>query len=160
MHSEAYYFVKACRPESPGAVLEIGSRNINGEVRQLFGAATKYVGLDIVDGPGVDVVADASTFDPGRRFNTVVCCEVLEHAPVWREIIANIGRLLLPGGSMILTCAGPGRKPHGAEGGGVGDEYYENISVEMLQAETLKWGVGIVRQAGEDTQAFIVKDMA
>ncbi len=159
MHSEAFYFVKACVPERPGAVLEIGSRNINGGVRRLFRNATEYVGLDICDGDEVDVVENAATYDPERLFDTVVSCEVLEHTPEWREIVANAGKLLRPGGTFILTCAGPGRRPHGAEGGAVGDEHYENISVEMLEAETSKWGVGTVRQVGGDTQAFVVKNM-
>lgn len=157
MHPEAFAFVQKNIPARPGFVLEIGSRNINGSVRQLFAAAVSYVGLDLVDGDGVDVVADASTWQTSRTFNTIVCCEVLEHTDVWREIIAKCGELLDAGGSLILTCAGPGRKPHGAHGGPVGSEFYENISVEMLEAETSKWGDGVICQAGDDTQALIVK---
>jgi SAM-dependent methyltransferase len=156
MHAEAYYFVKSRVPERRVSVLEIGSRNVNGEVRHLFDSS-RYVGLDIEPGPGVDVVADASVYETDDRFDVIVCCEVLEHTPVWAQIVARCGDLLRPAGHLILTCAGPGRAPHGAGGGGVGDEHYANISVEELEAETSKWGDGFVRQVGADTQAFIVK---
>lgn len=155
MHLEAYQWVAAHAPQRPVTVLEVGSRNINGTIRHLFHGC--YVGLDIVDGVCVDVVADAATWGDQRRFDVVVCCEVLEHTEAWPAIVENIGRLLRDGGAMILTCAGVGREPHGAEGGPVGDEYYANVSVAELEAVTSRWGDGIVRAAGADTQAYIVR---
>ena len=42
------------------SVLEIGSYDVNGTVRKLFAAAGHYVGVDLVEGPGVDVVGSAT----------------------------------------------------------------------------------------------------
>jgi hypothetical protein len=59
VHIAAHNFVATVVPDSPGAVLEIGSRNVNGSVRDLFTGATLYHGIDIAAGAGVDEVTAA-----------------------------------------------------------------------------------------------------
>jgi hypothetical protein len=80
MHSEAYNYVKQfAEGRQFSRVLEFGSLDINGSVRDLFNADI-YLGVDLQGGPGVDIVADAMFFDHPIKFDCVVCCEVLEHA--------------------------------------------------------------------------------
>lgn len=67
-------------------ILEIGSLNINGQVKDLFVGCGSYLGIDRVPGPGVDLVQDegASSFLWGNidhRFDTVIALETLEHDP-------------------------------------------------------------------------------
>lgn len=84
-------------------VLEIGSYNVNGTVRDLF--PEPYTGLDMQDGPGVDVVANAelaSTFAPGA-FQTIVSTETLEHAQRPWEVIENMAFWLVPGGKALIS---------------------------------------------------------
>lgn len=136
MHPAAYQYVAdalAKLPSPPKRVVEIGGRNINGTVRDLF-AAADYTATDIADGPGVDVVADGATYQPDTAPDCVVCCEVIEHAKNWRDIIANARRILAPGGVLIVTAAGEGRAPHSAlDGAGLRPgEYYANISERDL----------------------------
>ncbi len=132
MHAEAYDFVR--RQIGELSVLEIGSLNVNGSVRELF-PHWDYTGLDRVAGPGVDVVADGATFDTPKRFDAIVCCEVFEHFESWAEIVNNSYRLLRPGGVFIGTCAGPGREPHKCDGSkNDGSEFYENVIPEQLQS--------------------------
>ena len=64
MHVEAYDWVaesfRGWRDTHPGVeykVLEIGSLDINGSVRPLFEDAEYYLGIDMQEGPGVDLVA-------------------------------------------------------------------------------------------------------
>lgn len=138
MHREARAFVsdvvKAIGPHPQ--VVEVGSRNINGGVRDLFirDAAT-YWGIDLWMGKGVDLVADAATWRPPVPADVVVCCEVLEHAPEAPAIVVNLGQMLKPGGYVILTCATDPRPPHsGHDGGALRDgEFYHNIDPELLQ---------------------------
>jgi len=101
-HSEAF----VC-----DSVLECGSYNVNGAVRDLF-AAREYVGLDWRPGPGVDVVSLVHEYQPGRMFDTVISTEMLEHDPHWRESVARMIELVKPGGWLIITCAAPGRGEH------------------------------------------------
>ena len=58
---------------------------------------------------GVDVsffVADFQKADPrfpDESYDAVVCSEVLEHVEPWRDIVANVRRVLKPGGLFLLT---------------------------------------------------------
>lgn len=133
MHAAARAFVERwVRPDRDDPVIEIGSRNVNGGLRDLFPRAPQlqtYVGLDILPGPGVDIVADAATWEPAELAECVICCEVLEHAQNWRGILMNACAWLAPGGRLIVTCAGAGRKPHSAIDGEAlrPEEHYQNL---------------------------------
>lgn len=89
-------------------ILEVGSANINGSVRDMFNG-NPYVGIDLDVGPGVDVVMDAHhlahMFGPDS-FELVLCLEMLEHDPNPWVTLQQIGQVLAPGGALILTCRG------------------------------------------------------
>lgn len=111
-------------------VLEFGSLDINGSIKSIFEPrCSVYTGVDLQEGPGVDVVCGAHEFDTLEVFDVVVSCEVFEHTPLWREIINNAHRLLRPGGLFIATMAGEGRYPHSAiDAAPIRDwEYYDNV---------------------------------
>lgn len=136
MHREAMDWVRRYAFPNPGAVLDIGGRDINGTVRGLWPGADPYVSLDIAPGPGVDIVADAATWAPDRAYDVVVCCEVFEHTPVWPEIIGTAYDALRPGGLLVITTAAPGRPEHSAVDGGLQlhpGEWYANIDPARLQ---------------------------
>lgn len=40
---------------------------------------------------------------PDETYDAVVCSEVLEHVEPWRDVVANIRRVLKPGGLLVLT---------------------------------------------------------
>lgn len=135
MHPEARAFAEAHASDEPVAVLEIGGRQINGMVRDLFPNADPYVSLDIADGPGVDIVADAATWVPDRLYDVVVCTEVFEHTADWPAIVSTMAAACAPGGRLVLTMAGPGRAPHGASGGPwQPQEHYANVDPNNLRA--------------------------
>lgn len=117
-------------------VVEIGARNVNGSVRPLFGGQD-YTGVDIAPGNGVDVVADGATFGEPASYDLGLCLETLEHAPTAAAIVANLRRIVRPGGLLILTMATEPRPPHSAsDGGGVRPgEYYGNVR----PADLLDW---------------------
>ena len=99
-------------------VVEVGSMNINGSLREHIEALgpASYVGVDFLAGAGVDVVCDAgelvTRFGEGA-FDVVVSTEMLEHAQNWRSAIDAMKRVLVPGGVLLLTARGPGFKLHG-----------------------------------------------
>lgn len=142
MHVEAASFVAltAHRLGPFKNVLELGGRNINGSVRTYFGAAD-YVSVDIVAGPGVDVVADATTYRPEERFDAVVCCETFEHAEDADGFVATAWGALRPGGWLIVTAACPPRAAHSAVDGGplrLG-EFYRNVAPDLLASWLVGW---------------------
>lgn len=146
----------------PVTVLEIGARDINGTVRHLFPNATRYVGVDLADGPSVDVVADAAELDLGETFDVVVSTEVLEHAARWRDIVRRGAAHLAPGGRLVLTAAGPGRGPHGADGSPAphDGEWYENVEPADLRAVLDECGLidVVVDVHAVDVRAYAVKE--
>jgi hypothetical protein len=146
MHAQALAFI-AATPFGTGRVLEFGSRNINGSARDLFLSAD-WTGVDVVDGNGVEVVADAATVELADRFGMVVCAEVFEHADdeTCAAMCANAYRHLVSGGMFVATMAGPGRLPHSAvDGGHVRDgEFYRNVEADQLRVWLWNAGFDVV----------------
>lgn len=98
-------------------VIEVGSMNVNGSVKPVIEALgpSRYVGVDIAPGPGVDEVCRAedlvSRFGP-ESFDVVVSTEMLEHVREWRVVIANLKRLVAPGGLVVVTTRSKGFPYH------------------------------------------------
>lgn len=99
-------------------VVEVGSMNINGSLRQHIEALqpASYVGVDFLAGVGVDVVCDAGDLASrfgDESFDVVISTEMLEHAENWRGAIDAMKRVLTPEGLLLLTARAPGFKLHG-----------------------------------------------
>lgn len=87
--------------------LELGSRNINGSVRPLF--TGHYLGVDMVAGPLVDMVARADDLPiADESFDVVVSTEMLEHDPYFWKSLEEMTRVLTDGGWLLLTTRGIG----------------------------------------------------
>jgi SAM-dependent methyltransferase len=120
-------------------VLEVGSLNINGTVRDFFDNCD-YVGLDVAEGKGVDVVCEGQKFDaPNESFDVSISCECFEHNPEWVATFRNMYRIVRTGGLVIMTCATTGRAEHGTTRTtpqdspltvGLGWDYYQNLTEE------------------------------
>lgn len=145
MHAAARQFVEWAVVSIPKrrSVIEIGSRQVNGTVRDLFEGPTFarlpeppfYVGIDLIPGPLVDVLADARTWRPLYLVDTVVCTSVLEHTAHGEELVKAASEMLKKDGVLILTTVGEPCEPHSAFDGGPlpKGEYYRNIGPEELQ---------------------------
>lgn len=162
MHAEAYRYVSsAVQHVSPRLhVVEFGGRNFNGSVRHLFLAAKSYLSIDLYDGYGVDWIGNALDWEPpefGGDFpDTVVCCEVLEHASEWPELLRHAHSILTERGVLIVTCAAPPREPHsGLDGGQVRPgEYYRNVEPLEFKSvmDDIRWAeydMSVVDQRGD-----------
>lgn len=142
MHFEQNYYVSILKrhfPESFAdvAVLEVGSYDVNGSIREFF-ENCEYTGLDLMPGPGVDVVVSSGhEYETYKRFETVLSCECFEHNPYYFETFENMVSHTCGGGLVIFTCATEGRPEHGTSRtspdqspGTVssGWEYYQNLT--------------------------------
>jgi SAM-dependent methyltransferase len=130
VHAEAHAWVAEHAPADALRVLDLGGRDINGTTRGLFPAAGVYQVVDILPGPGVDVVADAATWTPDGAYDVVVSTETFEHTAVWPDICQTVFKALRPGGLFIATMAGPGRPAPSAIDGGWSlhpGEHYQNV---------------------------------
>ena len=85
-------------------VLDVGSYNVNGEVRQFFDK-DHFVGIDMRDGPGVDKVIRGNEIKlhwNESTFDTVVCLNTLEHDDRFWETLEQMKTVLRPGGYMAI----------------------------------------------------------
>ncbi len=90
--------------------LEIGTRySLTWEIRKLF-SNSEYIGVDMEDGPEVDVVLDLTKdFNivdkilNQKRFNTVFCLSVLEHCSNPFMMAENITKLLNRNGVLYVS---------------------------------------------------------
>ena len=146
-HIQQRDFIDKIKRRSPKyfsnqTVLEIGSLNINGTVRDFF-ENCEYVGLDVAEGNGVDVVCEGQKYDaPDNSYDVVCSAECFEHNPYWLETFENMIRLCKPGGFVFFTCATEGRPEHGTSRStpldspltvDQGWEYYRNLNESDFQ---------------------------
>ena len=97
-------------------VVEIGSLNINGSLKELFHDPNVYVGVDLGEGKGVNWVGSGHEFDQYMgEWDVVISAEMFEHNKFWKETWLNMVNLAKPGGLVVFTCATTGRKEHGTK---------------------------------------------
>lgn len=99
-------------------VLEVGSRDVGpGSIKPTFlDHYEEYIGLDMIDGAEVDIIADAENLLelwPDETFDCVVCVETLEHVKNPVKIVENMRHVLKSGGWMIITTPGLHHPEHG-----------------------------------------------
>jgi SAM-dependent methyltransferase len=117
-HHQQFFFLQAVKQFLPEyfaerKVLEIGSLNINGSIRQFY-ERCEYTGLDVGEGRDVDVVCFGEDYGAAAGlFDMVVSCEAMEHNPGWKKTWLNVLRLVKPDGLVVMTCATLGRRQHG-----------------------------------------------
>ncbi len=88
-------------------LLEIGSRARSGMVyTQGFDRHIRYTGLDIMEGPNVDVVGDIhnlSAHVAPESMDAVFCISVFEHLGMPWKAAVEINRVLKPGGLVFVA---------------------------------------------------------
>lgn len=136
MHQAAFDWVAHHAPTEAAVVVEVGSRDVNGTIRSVFAFCDSYIGVDVVPGPAVDVVADFVTWVPDELADCVVCCEVLEHVDDWRALVRHMADVVKSGGTVIITAATDPRAAHSAVDGGPlrPGEHYANVDADELGA--------------------------
>ncbi|MFG6449282.1 class I SAM-dependent methyltransferase [Roseateles sp. BYS180W] len=147
-HIQQFFFVNGVKQFLPQhfqgkKVLEIGSLNLNGSVRQFF-TDCDYLGLDVGPGRDVDLVCHGENHGAtAESYDVIISCEAMEHNPAWRTTWLNMLRMLKPDGLMIMTCATHGRRQHGTAEFQPGDSpltvgmsqnYYRNLAAEDFSA--------------------------
>lgn len=90
-------------PGLGGRVLDAGCGDT--PYRTWFGGVTEYVGLDLKPGPRVDVViAPGEPWPlPSGHFDVLLASQVLEHVEALDLVLAEMERVLRPGGTMVLS---------------------------------------------------------
>lgn len=89
-------------------IIEIGSRDVNGSVKQQIMQLepASYLGIDIEMAAGVDEVCNV--YDLVQRygvesFDVVISTEMVEHVFDWRKAFSQMKSILKPNGVMLIT---------------------------------------------------------
>ena len=143
-HKQQFDFVESVKSKYPdnfykAKVLEIGSLNINGTIRDLF-VDCDYLGVDVGEGKDVDLVCEGQNLDkPDNTYDTTISCECFEHNPYWKETFENMHRMTKVGGLVIFSCATTGRPEHGTSRTSRSDapfcgDYYRNLTEHDIKS--------------------------
>ena len=133
------------RLDKVSRVLEVGSQNVNGSIRQYFTNANEYLGIDLGSAPDVDWAIPGELIElPNGWAEVAISTECFEHCNAWENVFINMMRIAAPGGLVIITCAAPGRATHGTTDS---DEYsspfttsyYKNLGIDDI-SEKIKLG--------------------
>jgi ubiquinone/menaquinone biosynthesis C-methylase UbiE len=104
MHPQCKQLIERMLPDRKGEVLDIGSMDINGSLKDMFNEC-EYTGIDIAEGKNVDVVVQPFSFPfPDETFDIVVSANCLEHVPepgLWAK---EVKRVLKKGGQLAITA--------------------------------------------------------
>jgi SAM-dependent methyltransferase len=104
-------FVRQHQEQLDAPFLEVGSKDYGStqDFRSILACKGEYIGVDMADGPGVDVVLDLTRdfteIDAklaGRRFATIICLSVLEHCEQPFKMAENLTSLLKPKGRICV----------------------------------------------------------
>jgi SAM-dependent methyltransferase len=114
MHKSAYdigsmIIAKHWKPESK-RILDIGSYNVNGTLRDFCPHGAEYVGIDLTEGPSVDLVLDDPYKYPfpGSYFDIVLSTSCFEHDPMFWLTFLEAARVLANGGILYINAPSNG----------------------------------------------------
>lgn len=118
MHYTNRLFWERCRKSypryfsDPSKVVEFGSLNINGSIRDHF-SCSDYTGVDWRPGPCVDLVCLAHEVPFSlESIDTIVSASMLEHDPYWERSLSKMAEVMKPDGFMGITWGGALNNPH------------------------------------------------
>ena len=69
--------------------------------------ARSYVGIDLYPGEGIDLIGSAEALPvDAASFDVAICSQVLEHADDPQQVVAELSRVLRPGGIALASTHG------------------------------------------------------
>ena len=93
-----------------GTVLDVGSRNVNGSLKDICPTHLQYLGVDTVEGHGVDVISTDPYKLPfeNESINIVISSSCFEHSELFWLLYLEIMRVLKPEGVFYLSAPNNG----------------------------------------------------
>ena len=93
-----------------GTAVDLGSLDVNGSLRDVAPPGLRYIGVDMAEGPGVDVVAESADLLPfeSSSVDYVVSSSCFEHAEHFWLLFADVQRVLKPAGLFYVNAPSNG----------------------------------------------------
>lgn len=98
--------------DKPLKILDVGSYSVCGSYKDLMSASWEYIGLDMTDGPNVDVVPkDVYDWKEIEResFDVVISGQAMEHIKWPWKTFEEIDRVLKVGGLVCIIAPSSGK---------------------------------------------------
>jgi len=91
-------------------VVEIGSQDVNGSLRQVCPKDFKYIGVDFQEANGVDIVLDDPYLLPfdSQSIDIVISSSCFEHSEMFWLVFLEVLRILKPKGLFYLNAPSSG----------------------------------------------------
>ena len=106
----------------------------------------------------IDVVCEANAIPvPDASFDVVICTEVLEHVPEPIDVVREFGRIVAPGGRLILTAplgSGIHQEPYHYYGGYTPFWYQRFLQEAGFDSITVAANAGSLRHVAQETIRF------
>lgn len=121
-------------------IIEIGSLIINGSLREIF-KTQHYIGVDLGNGPGVDIVSFAHKLPfKDNTFDVALSAECFEHDEHWIKTFKKMIDMTKPNGLIAFSCATDGRPEHGTPRTDIGSspftpDYYKNLNEQDFRQQ-------------------------
>jgi SAM-dependent methyltransferase len=104
------FFYTYVPPDQGRKILEVGSYSVNGSLRSVMPSGCEYDGLDIISGPGVDIVAeDAERFPiADDSYDVVLATSAFEHMEFFWQTFLEMVRVCRPNGVIYINAPSVG----------------------------------------------------
>jgi ubiquinone/menaquinone biosynthesis C-methylase UbiE len=107
----------------------------------------------------IDIVSEASTIPvPEASFDAIICTEVLEHVPEPIAVVREFGRIVAPGGRLILTAplgSGIHQEPYHFYGGYTPYWYRRFLNEAGFDSIVIIANTGTLRHVAQETIRFV-----
>ena len=92
------------------SILEVGSLDVNGTLKDFQPAGSDWVGIDLEAGEGVDVVVEKSAPLPfkNQSFDLIVATSIFEHDPMFWTTFNEMLRVTKDGGFIFVSAPSNG----------------------------------------------------
>jgi SAM-dependent methyltransferase len=91
-------------------IIDVGAQDVNGSLRSVAPPSNQYIGIDFVEGKGVDIVITDPYKLPleDNSIDIVVCSSCFEHSEFFWLLFNDIQRILKPDGLFYLNVPSNG----------------------------------------------------
>jgi ubiquinone/menaquinone biosynthesis C-methylase UbiE len=107
----------------------------------------------------IDIVSDAKAIPvPDAGFDVVLCTEVLEHVPEPIAVVRELGRIVAPGGRLILTAplgSGIHQEPYHFYGGYTPYWYLRFLDDAGFESVSVTPNAGTLRHIAQEAIRFV-----
>lgn len=106
------FFETYCSSDFSGkTVVDIGSQDVNGSLREFCPNGANYIGVDFVEGRGVDVLLTDPYQLPfeDESIDVIVCSSVFEHSEFFWLLFLECVRIVKPNGLIYLNAPSNGQ---------------------------------------------------